>query len=303
MKHFLDTELKGHALVFDGPLDLIDHAEQANSGPTPFHRLSPISWPGRQARTWKEAREFLRKPWPEAMGRVQYVADGIRAADLPTPKSVKRKLRRNEDDGEIDLDRALRGDPDMYTDFKRNRVMGPLSVTLLGNIDASVGHHCNSSGVFFRSSCSIALADVLESLGYSVEIVLWNRGHSVYPMPNHRQFVTCKVKKFGDPVDISAACDAMSSWFTTEAIFGSFAAGPVRPLSTGAAVYENYSATCLADSGCGPWAKYMDVDQNSVVLPIPMISGWGIEDGLRKGIEVARKVLDRLIAIQEGRDV
>lgn len=297
MKHFLDTQIKGHALIFDGPLDLVVHAEKANRI-TPFHRPKSIRWPGREGHGYTDMVKFLHSAWPEARDRIKTIAQRLRTADLPMPKSLKRKPRWSDTDGEIDTDRLMHGEPEYLRRVKRELSVGPSRVALVSNLDLTSTGRCNPTGVFFRSSCCIALADILEELGYTVEIWLWCRGEEVYPKPYHKQFVACCPKKAGDPVDYDALCDAMSSWFTTEAIFGAFAACPERPVGLGDAVECNYDTTLLAECGIGKWAKYLDIEENTVAIPIAMITGWSVEDGYTKAVKVAHAVLERLITLQ-----
>jgi hypothetical protein len=303
VRHFLDEQMKGHALLFDGPLDLVKAAREANEGKLrPFQTNTRVYWPGRKGNTWAEMERFLHEPWPEAMKLISKVVAGIKGTDLPQPKDVRRRPRWSEDDGEVDVDRALHGDPDYMREVKRTMVTGPFHIALVSNLDLGSSHRCNPSGVFFRSACAIALADMLEDLGYTVEIWTWTRGLNVYPQPYPHQFLACCPKRAGDPVDFDALCDTMSAWFTVNASFGAFAACPTPPVSKGSAVEPNFETTDVAKTGIGKWLKYLDIQDDVVTVPIPMIYGslWsdGISDGANNAVKAAHKVLETIVNYQ-----
>lgn len=304
MKHFLDRQLKGHALIFDGPLDLVKHARDANQGPSPFKKVKDVNWPGRKGNTWDDLERFLHSPWPEAVNMVRRVAEGIRQSDLPEPKDVRRKPRWSEDDGDVDVDRVMYGEPEYMRTTKRQRVQGSMTVSIISNLDSTKSVRCNPSGVFFRSACSIALADILNDLGYTVEIWTWTRGSGVYPKPYDKQFIACRPLAAGQPVDVDAMCDTMSHWFTTQATFGAFAACPdTKPEGFGYAVEPDTTTTEFEKCGMGEWKKYLDLDQGTFPVCVPMIYGsmWGADrlaDGISNAVTQARRVLDAIVAAQ-----
>jgi hypothetical protein len=225
------------------------------------------------------------------MKRVEYVQDKVMKESMPTPKSIKRKPRWSDNDGEVDVDRAMHGEPEFYRRVTREKVTGPTHIALVTNLDSP--GLVNSSGLFYRSTAAIAATDILENLGYSVEIWVWCRGEKVFPRPNDHQFVGVKVKESGDPIDKNALCDTLSAWFTSEAVFGSFAACPTKPVALGIPIEASMSATTVKDSGIGPWIKYLDVDQGVTAVPVPM--AWG---GLEAAVECAKKILENVITAQ-----
>lgn len=213
---------------------------------------------GRKAKTWKDIESFLGRPWPTAVKAVTDMVDEIRKHPLPTPQDVRRRARWDENDGEVDVDRVRHGDPDFYRRMKRERVNGPTSVTLLCNLE-TCDFPDKDVGVFWRSVAAIAVTDVLEELGYAVEIWMWCRGRYVYKKPNHNQFNCMKVKGAGEPLDLHATCDALSYWFTSKAIFGSFACVPGAE-SIGGGI----------TSGMDGWAKYLQTE-GSRVVHVPVV--------------------------------
>jgi hypothetical protein len=284
MIHYIDQELQGHVLKFSGPLEMADAAYEANApkGDDSFWPVPQINFPGRQGYTWDAFKSFLRQPWPEAVKMIRKVSDAIRAAELPMPMSVKRRHRWSDSDGEVDLDRALRGEPEMYRQTYRTRVRAPTNVAMLCNMDDA--SNVNPSGLFFRSACAIAVADILEEHGYAVEMHLWCRGKGVYPDPLPNQFSTCLLKAAGDPVDMDALGDSMSGWFAYHAVMASLAACPVAPKDIG---------EMLDDPG--PWQKHMDITDGIREVKVPIIysRSWFdvVGSGIEVAIETARKIL------------
>lgn len=313
MIYTLDKELKGHALQFNGPLDLVKAAAHANSpeviekfdlqkrygyqvnhGPQKGQwRGSKCFWPdpsthyaGRKGKTWDDILGFMTKPWPQARKLVDDVLEACANEKMPTPRSRKRKPRWSDVDGEVDTDRALRGEPEYLRRVQRECRVGPTHIALICNLDCP--GNCNSTGVFWRSAAAVAATDILENLGYSVEICMWCRGYAVYERPYHNQFVTCRIKDAGDPVNKDSLCDALSSWFTSEGIFAAFAAaGPthgVWPVSVGGADTKEP----------GPWEKYMDVTHGVQKVYVPSCYG-----SVKDAMECAKKILRIVIAEQE----
>jgi hypothetical protein len=297
MRYFYDKELQGHAMVFDGPIDLVESATKATDAadcPNRFKEgVGGTSHPGRPAKgkPLREMLQFLKTPWKEAMDRVDYVQAEVKKVSMPTPVDMRRRPRWSETDGEVDVDRALNGDPDLYREIKRQRRVGPTHIALVTNLDAP--YSCNESGLFYRSTACIAATDILEDLGYSVEIVLWCLGRYVYPRPDHNQFTCCRIKEAGQPLDKSALCDSLSAWFCDQPVFGTFPCSPVKPLSYGGAVTANPAAKTLDQAGMGGWIKYLDVSHGVLAVPVPMCYG-----SLDNAVRCAKGVMENILEIQ-----
>lgn len=273
MRHFVDKELKGHALVFDGPLEMVRKAAEVQKEieagmkglkyewDHPRNRvyMEPrVNFVERKANTWDEIQDFLKTPWPTAVKQVSYVVRRIMAEKLPEPKSVRRRGRWDENDGETDLDRLLLGDPDYMRRHFREQIGGPTSVTLICNLDTFTAP--NKVGVYWRSCTAIAASDVLEQLGYSTELWMWCKGGNVYQEPNHEQFTCCRVKEAGAPLDLDAVCDSLSHWFTVKGIFATFA------------VLPEAKSIGYADHQLGAWEKYLDVE-GAMKVYVPIVFG------------------------------
>lgn len=262
MIYTLDKELKGHAMVFSGPLDLMNETVDAYKG-IPEYRpgtVTPNAYDkGRKGNGWDALRGFIKTPWPEATSVIDGLIQIIKAT-LPPPESINRHKVWSDTDGELSIDRVMRGESDAWQQTTRKRKVGPTQIALLCNLDyaPSIG----DIGVFWRSAAAIAATDLLEAAGYTVELWMWCLGRSVYPRPYDKQFTTCCLKAAGAPVDIDLLCDTMSRWFTSKAIFGSFQTCPVKPTSIGSMYFV-----------LGEWRKYMDVTPNVREVHAPIV--WG----------------------------
>ncbi len=224
------------------------------------------------------------------------IVDGIvdkvtKDPTMPKPKSIKRKGHWSDTDGEVDVDRAMKGEPDMYRLVKRERVAGPTSVALVANVDCP--GMVNKTGLFYRSMAAIALTDILENLGYSVELWMWCLGGGVYPRPHDKQFTACCMKQAGDPVDKSALCDTLSAWFCSEGIFGTF---PIvaNCQGYGYAMEGEDNAKTLKDSGLRGWERHLDISQNVMAVPVPAVYG-----SVDNAAKCTRTVLTNIINRQE----
>jgi hypothetical protein len=308
VRHFHDKSLGGHALIFDGPKELVEAARDANRGRNPFKKMGGFRWPGRNCPVgdWARAAQYLSEPWPEAVAKIKYVVDFIRKMpDLPQPRSVKRKARWSDCEGEVGIDRALKGEPECYRDIRRNPSHAPMNVALLSNLESTKHWYItNPSGLFYRSMAAIAVADVLEECGYSVEVWIWSRGLGVYPKPDDEQFLACKVKHAGDLVDYDAMADAMSDWFTTQAIFGVLAANPeVKPVSKGngvEAALNGFDGFFLDDGtpdwynyGIDYWVKYLDITEDTQAIPIPLVVGASAQSAADAAAQVLQRIVEK----------
>lgn len=301
MKYTLEKDLRTHHVQFDGPLDLLENTarkfaalEQMHSVPHCMrHRTAPVvEWPGRKGQGWKELRAFINQPWPEAVQMIQQVVDAVDKAVVPDLKDTRRKTRWSEDSGETDVYRAMDGEPEYMRQTFRTRVAAPPHVTLLANLDRTLYDGCNKSGVWYRSAVAIAVADKLEKLGYGVDVITYCLGGNVYPGRNNGQFVSMPVKKAGDPVDLNTLCDVMSSWFTTEAIFGSFVCADVMPESLGHAIKPDHEETDPWATPFAPWFKLLDLEQGTIAVLVPNVTGT-----VQDAIACTEKVIARIKAV------
>jgi hypothetical protein len=261
VKIIRDSKLAGIAMTFETPSEVLKEMVKAYEKSHWLRRyigsafLDP-GWMGRSFRSIKDLDEAFDKPWEQGVQRVNVMLEKVRQ-EVPPPVSRKRKQVWNEDDGDVDVDRALRGDDMIFRAPRRRHVHTTMQIALLCNLDAMGAD--TPEQVFWRGAGAVAAADLLEEAGYSVEIWLWCRGSSVYARPYPNQLTVARLKEAGASLDISVVISSLSAWFLRTAVFGSFGLGPVA--SIGGAVYD-----------LGPWRKYMDVTEGVREVLMPVVS-------------------------------
>lgn len=240
MQYIHDKKIKGHIMRGTSFVNMMDETIAGNrkaKGYKVVHESEiNIKYPGREAKgSWDAARALLSQPWKEAVAHVDQYIEAVAKFPLPEPHSIKRKMKWNDDEGEIDVPRAMDGEGEMYRKGFRRKIKAPSQIVLLANLDCP--WNCNKSGVFFRSVACIVLADILESKGYGVEIWAWCAGGNVFPRGQDKQFNALQVKRSDQPLDKDTLANVLSAWFTRYVIWGSWNANPVQPISIGYAKY------------------------------------------------------------------
>jgi hypothetical protein len=212
---------RGYAMIFDGAVDMMTEAAKA-VGAAKNYKYDPSSWEPcnveRPFTTWENALEQLSTASPKNIEQLESVQSEIQAA-MSVPKSRLRRARWNEDDGELNVDRWFAGDA-AYRQPYRVHTRGPAVVSVVCNLDGSVND--GAGPIFWRGASAIAVADLLETAGYGVDLVLWCKGHSVYVFPKGEQLSICRLKEAGDPMNRDSLLTGLSAWFLRTAVFGSF---------------------------------------------------------------------------------
>ena len=93
MQYTLDRELKGHCMIFSGPLDLMSETVDAYKtvNPNAMGTVDPRAYDkGRKGHGWDCLKGFIKTPWPEA---VSVIASRSLTASLAT-STVSRTLAR-----------------------------------------------------------------------------------------------------------------------------------------------------------------------------------------------------------------
>lgn len=163
---------------------------------------------GRYFTQWSDVVKATRLLWAHGVQTVDKMAEELVRSDIPTPKDRRRRLRFNEYDGdEVDLDRLRAGQP-FWRCSARETVDGPVTINVF--VDTTTPCDEDHSNILWRGAAGIALAIVMESVGYRVR--LWCvQGSEGYH--DKRQFTGTLLKEADQPLDKSTLANAVSGWF------------------------------------------------------------------------------------------
>ena len=229
---------KGWAFLFDGPLEMVDYGEAGYNKAGQWNRTEPknnSSWTGRKFENWQGVRDGFATPDEVALQRIEDMLLALQDSDIPDVPSRRRQRRYSDVAGDIDVDRAMSGNPEYMSEVSRVIKNGPTNVTIYCNLDAAFGD--SPEKVFWRGGAAIAAADLLEAAGFATEIWVWCLGRGVYHSPNDMQFHAAPIKGINDPIDYSNLTNTLSSWFLRLAIFNSFYAMTPKCKSMGGPIY------------------------------------------------------------------
>lgn len=168
------------------------------------------SWCGRtDFRDWDTILKLVTEPWAEGMEVVTDMLEQLEHIELPVPKSIRRRCAWRDNDGDFDLDRFTSGQDAFRGTVKRD-MSGQQFITLAVQIGANgwVGHR----DILWRGACAVAMTNILERQGYSVEIIGYDMGLRVFR--SGQSLMNCTwVKRFEHPFDMSAIINALSAWY------------------------------------------------------------------------------------------
>ena len=203
-------------------------------------RASPVSYSesfiGRYLSGWSQVETAARSAWESGLAIIDRMLTDLSDAEMPRPKSRKRRTRFSEDNGdELDYDR-LRDGRDYWRTSRRENTHGPSTITLVVNVGANC--HVNHKDILWRGAAAIALATRLEEVGYRVEIWAGWRTEGIRssaPKGSQARWNIIGVnavclKRPDEPVDQSTLVAAVSGWFFRTVFFRTGCRGdkPVR---------------------------------------------------------------------------
>lgn len=200
----------GQLVVFDEVAEVIATCAGANfqSNEDKLGRLLP---------TWRSVTEAVDRPWTEGLEVVQRFIDKLESEELPEIRSVVRRTRHDEDDGdEIDLDRMRAGQP-YWRVSRRETTNSPTEGTIVVSLAAE--KTVSPTDILWRGAAAIAMADILERQGFSV--ALWAvQCSSPYEGDQYRRLtVAIPLKAHGDRLDLSTLVNTISGWFYRSVLF------------------------------------------------------------------------------------
>lgn len=247
--------------LFDTHSEMVRYLNRPTRKGTPFDQvnLNDKGFRGRKFDSPKHVFDSCTDCWDYGLKVTDEMMQEISKLDLPVPKSVKRKPRFDEFDGdEIDLDRLRGGQPFWRTTNKR-RVKAPPRVSIICNIAANCS--TNHKSILWRGAAMLSLALRLEQAGYKTELWSCESGSQVWSEEEGNKqvdsFAAVRLKGFTDPIDQISVINAASGWYFRTLYFDMFYA------------LENHHANCgLGRSvGMGDNIKYLSPrEQHRVII-------------------------------------
>jgi hypothetical protein len=171
---------------------------------------------GEDLPSWDHVMKRSSRVWAEGMFTLNQFLDRLRKVEIPEIKSRKRKTQFSEHGGdEIDLDRLYAGQP-YWRESKSEAVTGPTTITVI--IDTSTSSSVDAKNILWRGAAALALTEILEEKGYSVEIWVI-AGETSWSGCQTAIYKACRLKCCSDPLDCSTLINSVSGWFYRSATF------------------------------------------------------------------------------------
>lgn len=133
MKLIRDKDNRSRVIKLDSVGELCQMAMQVfqREGPgckshSPYQYDGTVGngWAGRKFNSLDSFATALSRPWQEGMEVMNKFYEELKK-DLPEPTDRRRRSRWNENGGTLDVNRMLGGDPVMYRDTHRARMVSP----------------------------------------------------------------------------------------------------------------------------------------------------------------------------------
>lgn len=281
LQRIKDTKLRGWAMIADSPLDVAKHCA-AECPKNDKITLAGEGWIGLDIGSWADMPKMVSQPWPLGMAKVNAMMDELKQ-QLPMPKSVRRRNRWDENDGEVDCNRAMDGEAEYMRRAVRTNTAGPRNVALLCQVGGA--GMFTADQMFWRGAATAALTDLIEAAGYSCEVWIWNRAVGTFTAKTTPDsFFCCKVKACGDPLDVGSIVNCTSAWFYRGIV--------MRAKMTCSNFRTGMGYTNPHRVG---WDKYMDVTEG--IQKIEMVNAFTRETA----ISTAKTMLENITKGQEAR--
>lgn len=168
-----------------------------------------IFW-GRDDISEKTFKDDIHKIWKEGVETVERMKQELKDRIPPIKlKSRKRKLIRDEEEGEYDPEAHFQGDP-CFTQSVREESTGSNNVTVV--IGTQAPWNISAIDVFYRAAVGLSLVDILYERGYNVEVwsSLYSRNIDMTRKTTH---ICCLLKGMDEALDVQGLSNALSGWF------------------------------------------------------------------------------------------
>lgn len=190
---FLDS-LRPEVIRNKANLDTLkDWAETGQRGNTYGN-----NWYGAGCKTGADVQRLMRQGWSDGIAKIDKLRDDLSHVEM-VPITRKRKMIRTDAGDELNMAHVYQGRLDTaWTTTRRQVTRGPQKIDLCVNMICSGAE--DADVLFWRGAAAAVLADLLETSGYMVRLVVGFGGQ------HDTGRVSCRitVKDYGMPLDISA---------------------------------------------------------------------------------------------------
>lgn len=288
MRYTKDEKLRGHAMVCDSLLEAVEGALTSHKGAyLSMPAFTMPEWIGRTLPSWDAVKKATWEQWDWGAERVEYMLKKIDKSKLPHPVQRRRTGRWNELEGEIDSDRALRGEPELYRIFKRHPSQSPNTIVLTTFVGANCG--TRHEDIFWGPAAAISMIDILEEAGYSCEVWSWVQSTGCYSGTKTPDcFTAVKLKEAGDPLNKHNLINGMSAWFFRTIVFGTWFAAWKQ--GTEKSEPTSWLGHC-SEYNAERWLPYIDAVESCQNYAIPQCLS---EDAAKRAIDkLLQDVIDK----------
>lgn len=187
------------------------------------------NWYGAGCDTGADVQAKMRDGWPDGRDRMNDLRDKIGDIAL-APQDRRRRLVRGASGDTLDIHSVYNGRLDVaWRSPRRITTSGPQKIELVANMLCSGGAH--SDVLFYRGAAAAILADLLETAGYMVRLVVIFGG-AVAGMEGEQVSCRITVKEHGVPFDVtSTSATIMPGFFRAlgHAWIAAHCVGPMSP--------------------------------------------------------------------------
>lgn len=231
MKYFTDTTGKKpcHIRLFESPLDMAragvhEHNTRKDKRYTTGNMVKSSGWLTRPIESANDYATLFSGTNPVARKKIEEeVARIRREEDIPTPEEVRRVPAWEEDEGEIDMDRAFNGDETCFRNRRKAKRVTTKNVVIVYNAWVNCGVRERDA---MKVGAGVAAAiEILEEAGYSVElwVVCAATGAT---KDGDDMYSGCRVKESGEPLNTDTMSNCFSPDFIRVPAFGLMSSVP-----------------------------------------------------------------------------
>lgn len=181
-------------------------------------------------RGWDSVWELAGGTWQDGVTAVEEMAAELAKVKLPDPVTRVRRNAWSEEVGvEFNLDRCMTGQP--YWRRPTVRPSGGIQSVMLAVQISALGH-VSPRQMFWRATAAVAMAEILESRGYTADIIAYSNGVCGY-RSGADAFQATWVKRAGEPLDVGSLVTVTAPWFRRTIGFAGYNLAPGDTASPG----------------------------------------------------------------------